>query len=139
MVSDPPTVSIEAAYSKHWRRDQLPLHPDIVPGLKDWLRDLKQNELLFAGMEIRKTFKFIKADLKVTGVAYRDSSGKYADFHSLRHTFTTRAWSSGATADVVRSLARHQDITMTMRYTHATPAAQATAMQNMPKLPDLPK
>lgn len=139
LTCDPPTLVIEAAYSKHRRRDQLPLHPGLVPQLKEWLRGMQASEFLFPGLAHRKTFKIIKADLKAAGLPYRDSAGKYTDFHSLRHTFITRAWSSGATPDVVRSLARHCDITMTMRYTHTTPVAQAAAMQNMPKLPNVGK
>jgi len=138
LTSNPPTLAIEAAYSKHRRRDQLPLHPGLIPQLKESFVGMKSTEFLFPGLGHRKSFKFIKADLKAAGISYCDSAGKYADFHSLRHTFITRAWSSGATPDVVRSLARHQDITMTMRYTHATPVAQAAAMLNMPKLPDMP-
>ena len=68
-------------------------------------------------------------------VGYRDANGKFADFHSLRHTFITRAWSTGATPDVIRALARHCDVNLTLRYTHTTPAAQADAMKKMPALP----
>jgi integrase len=39
-ASDPPTVTIEARYSKHRREDVLPLHPEMVPRLQDWLGDL---------------------------------------------------------------------------------------------------
>lgn len=130
-----PTITIEAAYSKHRRRDQMPLHADLVSQLKNWLQELKPSDLLFPGLKQRKTYKAIKTDLTSAGIPYKDSAGKFADFHSLRHTFITRAWRSGATPDVVRALARHCDITMTMRYTHTTQAAQVDAMLNMPKLP----
>lgn len=35
---DPPTVTVEAAYSKHRRQDVLPLHPDLATKLKAWLQ-----------------------------------------------------------------------------------------------------
>ena len=47
----------------------------------------------------------------------------------------TRAWSTGATPDMIRALARHCDINLTLRYTHTTPAAQADAVKKMPALP----
>lgn len=130
-----PTVTLEAAYSKHRRKDVLPLHPDLVPRLREWLSPLAANQVLFPDLAGRKTFTMIKKDLKVAGIKYRDASGKYADFHALRHTFITRAWSTGATPDVVRALARHCDINLTLKYTHTTPAAQADAMRKMPGLP----
>ncbi len=36
---DPPTVTIAAGYSKRRRRDILPLHPDLVAQLRQWLSD----------------------------------------------------------------------------------------------------
>lgn len=72
---------------------------------------------------------------QATSRPYRNADGKYADFHALRHTFNTRAWTTGTTPDVARALARHSDINLTLRDTHTTQAAQADAIQKMPSLP----
>jgi integrase/recombinase XerD len=133
--SHSPTATLEAAYSKHRRKDVLQLHPHLVPHLRLWLADLPPNERLFPGLAGRKTFEMMKRDLKAAGVPYRNADGKYADFHALRHTFITRAWTTGTTPDVVRALARHCDINLTLRYTHTTQAAQADAIKKMPALP----
>jgi integrase len=37
LAGDPATVTVEAAYSKHRRKDVLPLHPDLVARLRVWL------------------------------------------------------------------------------------------------------
>lgn len=37
VASVPSTVTVEACYSKHRKRDVLPLHSDIVPRLRAWL------------------------------------------------------------------------------------------------------
>jgi integrase len=55
-----------------------------------------------------------------------------AVFHALRHSFITRAWELGATADVVMSLARHRSLQMTLRYTHPDRSAQVRAIQAIP-------
>lgn len=34
---DPPTVTVEAGYSKHRQRDELPLHPELVRELRQRL------------------------------------------------------------------------------------------------------
>jgi len=36
-ASEPPTLTVEACYSKHRRKDVLPLHSDLVPRLRTWL------------------------------------------------------------------------------------------------------
>lgn len=37
--TEPPTVTLEAACSKHRREDALPLHPDLAETLRQWLQD----------------------------------------------------------------------------------------------------
>lgn len=45
LTADTPIVTLEAAYSKHRREDVLPLHPDLVARLRQWLseRDRQQD------------------------------------------------------------------------------------------------
>lgn len=37
LTSEPATVTVEAAYSKHRKRDELPLHPELTTRLRQWL------------------------------------------------------------------------------------------------------
>ncbi|MCA9112225.1 MAG: site-specific integrase, partial [Planctomycetaceae bacterium] len=37
LAADPPTVTVEAGYSKHRQRDELPLHPELAAQLRQWL------------------------------------------------------------------------------------------------------
>jgi integrase len=74
--------------------------------------------------------------LQIVGLAaaeipYQDERGRYADFHSLRHRFLTKAWETGDAAPTVMALAQHKDLKTTMRYTHADTSAQLTAIQKM--------
>jgi hypothetical protein len=50
---------------------------------------------------------------------------------ALRHTFVTKAWETKAAANVVMNLARHKDITTTLRYTHKDQQAQIQAINAM--------
>lgn len=45
--ADPPVVAVEAAYSKHRRRDEIPLHPELVAELRVWLAEKPANEPLW--------------------------------------------------------------------------------------------
>jgi len=71
----------------------------------------------------------------VHSLAYRDSAGRYADFHALRHSFITSLVMGGVNPKEAQSLARHSVIGLTLdRYTHQY-AGNLTAALNV--LPDL--
>ena len=78
---------VEAGYSKHRQRDVLPLHPDLVPLVREWIIQLHNGDPLFYLLEQRKTAKMMQVDLEVAGIPYQDANGLYADFHALRHSF----------------------------------------------------
>ncbi len=67
-------------------------------------------------------------------LAYRDAEGRYADFHSLRHTFVTAVGKTGASPKVHQELARHSSYAMTGRYTHARLHDLAATVAGMPSL-----
>jgi len=45
---------------------------------------------------------------------YKDSDGKYADFHALRHTFITNLCKADVSPKTAQALARYCDISLTM-------------------------
>lgn len=64
--SEPPTVAVEAAYSKHRRRDVLPIRADLAAVVRDYLRRRKptNGERLWCGTwSDWGAAKMIKADL----------------------------------------------------------------------------
>jgi integrase len=65
--ADPPTVVVEAAYSKHRRRDEVPLHPALVSELRPWLAAKPAGLPLWPGNWARQTaaVDLIKRDLEV--------------------------------------------------------------------------
>ena len=67
---------------------------------------------------------FLKAGIK-TGIKQRGWSKARPDasYHSLRHTFVTRAIEAGVAAPIVRALVGHNTAAMTDRYTHVGEAA----------------
>ena len=65
-----------------------------------------------------------------------DSSGREADFHSLRHGFITYLVTANVPPKVAQMLARHSTITLTMdRYTHLGINDLAGALQRLTALP----
>jgi hypothetical protein len=135
----PPTVTVAAAISKHRRKDVLPLHPELVSQLRQWLNDLKPDDKLFPLLGKKQLSLMIQKDLKRAGIPYRTAEG-IADFHAAgRHTYITQLLRSGATLPEAKELARHTDVRMTMRYTHIGIADQARAVGNLPMPGTSPK
>ncbi len=130
--SKQPTVTVEAAFSKHRRRDVLPLHPELVTMLKGWLRDYRPGELLFPKLGKRRTWLMVKKDLARVGIEYETREG-IADFHAAgRHSHITELLRSGVSLPEAKELARHSDIKMTMRYTHIGMEDRAKAIKQLP-------
>ena len=127
-----PIVTVEAACSKHRRKDVLPLHPELVARLREWLPGVGPTEKLFPKLGRKSTSEMVRRDLKRVGIPYRTETG-VADFHAAgRHTHITELLRNGATLPEAKELARHSDIKMTMRYTHIGIADQARAVANLP-------
>ncbi len=132
LEEDPATLTVDAACSKHRRKDVLPLHPDLVVMLGEWLADLDRADVLFPDLAKRRTWLMVRKDLERVGIPYRTDEG-IADFHAAgRHTHITELLRSGASLPEARELARHSDIRMTMKYTHIGIDDQAKAVSRLP-------
>ncbi len=132
LTGDNPTLTVDAACSKHRRTDVLPLHPDLVSILPTWLAGKKPTEKLFPKLERKKTWLMVKLDLERVGIPYETADG-VADFHaSGRHSYVTGLLRHGATLTEAKELARHSDVRMTMRYTHIGLNDQAKALAALP-------
>jgi integrase len=163
--ADPPTATIQAACSKRKRQDKQVLHEALVTRLRAWLETKKpsRDELLFpvsgkvpGGIE-RKTAKMMKRDLAAARsnwleefetdaersrheesdfLRYCDHDGRFADFHSNRHTFIISLSRNAVSPRMAQSLARHSDIRLTMgTYTHVEVNDQQAAIESLPAPP----
>lgn len=127
-----PTVTVEAACSKHRRKDILPLHSDLVVMLREWVQGVDQDQLLFPKIERKKTWLMVKKDLERVGIPYESPEG-IADFHAAgRHSHITGLVKSGVSIMQAKELARHADIRQTAKYTHIGIKDQAIALENLP-------
>jgi integrase len=57
---DPPTVTIQAACSKHRKQDVLPLHPDLVVMLREWLKGMQPDQRLFPNLARKKAWFMVQ-------------------------------------------------------------------------------
>jgi len=124
------TVTVETAYSKHRRKDVLPLKPDLAVELRTYLANRLPKAKVFSVTD--KTSYMIKADLLDAGIEYIDDNGKVLDLHALRHTFITNLGTESSR--IAQSLARHRSSTMTDRYTHIRLHDERAAIERLPDL-----
>jgi len=152
--ADPPTVTVQAGYSKRRRMDVQPIRRDLADLLRPWLAGKKAGHPVFNMPD--KPIKLIRPDLDAAHQAwlkearseeersqrrqsdfleYRDGEGRVADFHALRHTYISRLVASGANIKVAQELARHSTPTLTLgRYAHVQLVDQTRALDALPSI-----
>ena len=150
----PPTITVKAAFSKHRREDVQPIRRDLADLLRTFVAGKPAGTPIF-NMP-KKTYTMMQADLAsaraqylATAVTeaertarqqsdfclYVDATNRYADFHSLRHTYITRLVKSHASVKVCQELARHSDPKLTFTiYSHVDLADTSRALDNLPGL-----
>ena len=93
----------------------------------------------------KRTSDMLKADLAATevrdnrgeiveeAIPYIDKGGRYAEFHSLRHTTGSLLAAAGTHPKVAQSIMRHSSIDLTMsRYTHVLRGQESEAIAGLP-------
>ena len=136
--SDPPLLTLGAKTSKHREEDVLPLRADVAAILREWMADTPADTPLWPGKwaEHKAGGKMLKKDLAAADVAYQDASGRFADFHALRHTFISNLARAGVHPKVAQTLARHKKLEMTLNvYTHTHTGDLVDALSNLPAPP----
>ena len=131
-----PHIYLKAASAKSRKADKLPLHPELIRQLKDWLTFRKEEgtaspkEKLFrvpAGLD-----KILNRDLTFAGIEKRDAMDRVIDVHALRHTHATILAEQGVPITVVQQAMRHADLRMTMRYTHTKLESVSDGVSKLP-------
>ncbi len=132
--ADPPTVTVQAAYSKHRRRDVQPIRDDLSELLRPWLADKPAHQPVWNVPE--KTAAMLRADLDAAGIPYRDDAGRVLDFHSLRHTYVSFLVRGSGSVKAVQELSRHSTPSLTIgRYAHARLHDLTGALSSLPDSP----
>jgi integrase-like protein len=127
-----PTLIVQAACSKHRRKATLPMHPELVAMVREWIKGLAPDEPLFPRLAYKKTYTMVQKDLERAGIPYETHEG-LADFHAAgRHSHITGLVRSGASIIEAKELARHADIKQTARYVHIGMEDRAEALAGLP-------
>jgi excisionase family DNA binding protein len=137
LLTDPPTVTVEATISKRRRRDVQPLRVDVAEFMRQFIADRPKNGRLWPGSWWRAGAEMIRRDLIRAGIPYQDDSGRYFDFHATRGQFISLLAARGVHPKVAQILARHSSINLTMDYyTHLDVLDVTGALDKLPGLGD---
>lgn len=135
--SETPTFRNRASTSKNKKETLLPLMPEVASMLRSLSPGkVRLNSPVFDQRVPRA--EHMRKDLERLGIPYRDEMGRYADFHSLRMTFSTFLQRNGVPIHVAKILMRHSDIRMTTQTyldEHLLPLRESVA--KLPRLSDL--
>ena len=105
--SDPPTLTVDAGYSKHRRTDVMPIRVDLAKRIQDWIASKKKLDPTkpLVNVALKRTAEMLKKDLAAarsawitessnaeerqrrehsTFLKYQNDQSQYADFHALR-------------------------------------------------------
>jgi integrase len=117
--------------TKNRKDAEQPLPPAVAARLRVYLVDRPAGSRVWPGTWHEKAAKMIHADMAEAGIPIIVDEAR-ADFHSLRHSFTTLLARS-APVKVAQELARHSTPMLTIgRYSHTDMAEKAAAVARLP-------
>jgi integrase len=156
LTADPPTVTVQAGYSKRRRRDTLPLHPDLARMVGEYVEGMAADAPIWPGWNWhKKGASMLRHDLAAARAAwiaeakgdeaegkrrressfltYQDAAGRVFDFHATRGQFISELARQGVHPKTAQLLARHSDINLTMNaYTHLGMVDLSAAVDSLP-------
>jgi len=125
------TVTVRDHTAKNRSEKTLPLRPDTAAEIREMLSRKLSDAQAFKVPG--KPIDMLRPDLEAAGIPYRDDAGRYADFHSLRHTTGSLLAASGVHPKVAQEILRHSDINLTLgHYTHTLRGQESDAINKLP-------
>lgn len=106
-------IRMRSATTKNGKDAVQATHPNVMRALKAYRssqQGVKDSDKVFAEIP---SVPLLKRDLKACGIEYVDEYGRYADFHSFRHTYCTMLSASGVDQRIAQTLMRHSDPRLT--------------------------
>jgi integrase len=110
--SPTPFIKLRAKATKSRRADSVPLRSDLASELRKTRGEAGDGDKVFPAVPAMKEHR---AYLRAAGIDWKDSAGRRADVHALRHTFGTLLSHTGASPREAMELMRHTDLAMTMK------------------------
>ena len=127
-------LRVEATKTKNKKADILPMRPDLVQSVKEWVEThgIQPQDRIFRhnASLIRESFY---KDLATLGIERKDSGGRCLDVHALRKTFGTMLAKAGVPLTTTQRLMRHSSPVITAKlYIDVDPVDMMQALNQLP-------
>lgn len=134
LVDASPVLNVPAELTKNKKPAIIPLRSELVKALRDfWPELVMPYEFVFRG-KVPSPAK-LREDLAKIGVPYVDHQGRRLDVHALRKTFITMGAASGMSPQVLKILARHSELRLTLgAYTDDDKMPLRAAIDGLPSI-----
>ena len=133
-------LTVEAAKTKNKKSDILPMRPDLVQSVKQWVEthSIQPHERIFR-YEAQVLRFVLYRDLKAAGIERLSTDGRSIDVHSLRKTFGTLLARAGVPLTTVQRLMRHSTPILTAKlYIDVDPVDMLQALDQLSVLSTVP-
>jgi len=110
---------VRAAAAKGGRSRHIPLNREAVDVLTRWQRQHNGAGRLFPVRDVKTAWRSLMQDAAIKGFT----------FHDLRHSFASNLVMARVDLNTVRELLGHQDLKMSLRYSHLAPEHKAAAVE----------
>lgn len=158
--ANPPAIVVAPANVKNRQPVVQVIRPELAAELRTWMQtaQIGPDDRLWPNLT-RNTALMLSKDLTAARDAwindsrtpaqqsereesnflcYADDAGRYADFHSLRHSFVSLITQGGVHPKLAQRLARHSTVELTLaRYSHTLLDDEAQALEVLPALPSM--
>jgi integrase len=127
-------LRIEAAKTKNKKADVLPMRPDLVQSVKEWVEShaIKPQDRIFHFDNRSIRLSFYK-DLEAAGIERVGTDGRSIDVHALRKTFGTMLAKAGVPLTTTQRLMWHSSPVITAKlYIDVDPVDMMQALKQLP-------
>jgi integrase len=124
------TATLAASEDKAAKRRVQPLSTGLVALLRDYLAGRNPAQPVWRGTWWNRGARMVELDLASAGLPYRDTAGRYFDFHALRHQYISDLQAVGTDRPTVKELARHATALLTEgTYSHSDDERRREAVE----------
>lgn len=110
-----PIYELPGKYTKNGKPAKGALLPEFAEQLRQFIADSGKGQADPVFTVPEKMCKIFKRDLRAAGIPLQDHDGRYATFHSLRHSANTLLGLAGVPSRLRMLFMRHSDIRLTTK------------------------
>jgi integrase len=135
---DAPEVTVPAKHTKNKKPVRQPLPPGVAYQFAEYLAGKSAGQPLWPGKwaSQKRGAAILRGDLEAAGIPYKvitPDGPRYADFHSLRHSFVSALAAAGVGVKELQELARHSSPQLTLGvYAHTRTEALGASVARLP-------